>query len=156
MPSSRLIAELLAYPYLTMSNSPTQRSAARRGASSPRVGVERGGEPRRRRQRDELRLDIRLRGRNGGAYHCPVVTHEKLERLPERAVRPADGHSLAIAQRGEIGGLDRRALRFPFPHRLDDLMQPCPTLRRDARAALIDITATAPRAPAGFVVAGAP
>src|SRR6516225_1490146 len=121
------------YSYLTMSNSPIQRSAARRGASSPRVGVERGGEPRRRGQRDELRVDIRLRGRNGGAYHCAVVAHEKFERLPERAVRPADGHSLAIAQRGEIGGLDRGALGFPFPHRLDDLMQPCPTLRLGAR-----------------------
>src|SRR6516162_8249354 len=115
-----------------------RNAAPRRGASSPRIGVERGEEPRRRGQLDELRLDIRLRGRHVGTYHCAVVAHEKLERLPERAVRPADGHSLAIAQRGEIGGLDRRALRFPFPHRLDDLMQPGPTLRRDARAALID------------------
>src|SRR5262249_51750313 len=139
-----------------MSNSPTQRSAAPRGGSSPLVGVERGGEPRRRGQLDELRVDIRLRGRNDGAYPCAVVAHEKLEWLPERAVRPSDGHSVAIAQRGEIGGLDRRALRLPFPHRLDDLMQPCPTLRRDARAALIDLAAAALPAPAGFVVARAP
>src|SRR6266851_10153563 len=143
-------------PYLTMSNSPTQRSAARRGASSHGIGVQRSGEPRRRGQLDELRVDIRLRRRDVGPYDCAVVTHEELERLPERAVRPTDGHSVAIAQRGEIGGLDRRALRLPLPHRLDDLMQPCPTLRRDARAALIDLAAAALRAPAGFVVARAP
>src|SRR5262245_59614154 len=141
---------------LTMSNSPTQRGTARRGGSSPRVGVQRGGEPRRRGQLDELRVDIRLRGRDVGAYDCAVVAHEKLDRLPERAVRPADGQSVAIAQRGEIGGLDRRALRLPLPHRLDDLLQPCPTLRRDARAALIDLAAAALPAPAGFVVARAP
>jgi hypothetical protein len=41
-------------------------------------------------------------------------------------------------------------------HRLYDLMQPCPTLRRDARAALIDLAAAALPAPAGFVVARAP
>src|SRR5262249_30551031 len=115
---------VLSYSYLTMSNSPTQRSAARRGASSLRVGVERGGEPRRRGQLEELRLDIRLRGR--------------------------------IAQRGAISGLDRRALRFPLPHRLDDLMQPCPTLRRDACAALIDLAAATLPAMAGFVAARAP
>src|SRR5262249_26971170 len=124
--------------------------------SSPRVGVERSGEPRRRGQRDELRVDIRLRGRNDGAYHCAVVAHEKFERLPERAVRPADGHSLAIAQRGEIGGLDRRALRFPFPQRLYALMRPGPPVRRAPRAALIALTAAASPAPAGFVVARAP
>src|SRR5262249_136127 len=144
------------YPYLTMSNSPTQRSAARCGASGPRVGVERGREPRRRGQLDELRLDIRLRGRHVGAYPCAVVANEKLDRVPERAVRPSEDESVAIAQRGEIGGLDRRALRFPFPHRLDDLMQPRPTLRRDARAALIDLAAAASPAPAGFVAARAP
>src|SRR5215469_244256 len=144
------------YPYLTMSNSPIQRSAARCGASGPRVGVERGGEPRRRGQLDELRLDIRLRGHHVGAYPCAVVANEKLDRVPERAVRPSEDESVAIAQRGEIGGLDRHALRFPFPHRLDDLMQPPPTLRRDARAALIDLAAATSPAPAGFVVARAP
>src|SRR5262249_59756497 len=87
-------------PYLTMSNSPTQRNAARRGASSPRIGVQRGGEPRRRGQRDELRVDIRLRGRNVGAYPCAVGAHEQLQRLPKRAVLPAHGQSVAIAQRG--------------------------------------------------------
>src|SRR5262245_29095027 len=133
-----------------------RNAAPRRGALSPRVGVERGGEPRRRGQLDELRLDIRLRGRHVGAYHCAVVAHEKFERLPERAVWPADGHSLAIAQRGKIGGLDRRALRLSLAHRLDDLMQPCPTLRRDARAALIGLAAAALAAPAGFVAARAP
>ena len=102
------------YPYLTMSNSPTQRSAARCGASGPRVGVERGGEPRRRGQLDELRLDIRLRGHHIGA--CPAAVSElhPLDRRPKRAVRPSEGHSLPIAQRGEIGGLDRRALRLPL------------------------------------------
>src|SRR5438876_10636963 len=138
-----------------MSNSPTQRSAARRRASSLRVGVQRGGEPRRRGQLNELRVDIRLRRRYVGAYDCAVVAPEKFERLPD-ATFPGDSHSLAIAQRGEIRSLDRRALRFPLPHRLDDLMQPCPTLRRDARAALIDLAAAALRAPAGFVVARAP
>src|SRR5262249_45447639 len=133
-----------------------RNAAPRCGALGPRVGVERGGEPRRRGQLEELRLDIRLRGRNDGAYRCAVVTHEKLERLPEREVRPADGKSLAIAQRGEIGGLDRRALRLSLPHRLDDLKQPCPTLRREARAALIDLAAAAPPAEADFVAARAP
>src|SRR5262245_45635373 len=132
------------------------RSAARRGASSRRIGVERGGEPRRRGQLDELRLDIRLRGRNVGAYPCPVVANEKLDGLPERAVRPFEDESVAIAQRGEIGSLDCRALRLPFPHRLDDVMQPGPTLRRDARAALIDLAAAVPPAPTGFVAARAP
>src|SRR5258707_2785692 len=139
-----------------MSNSPTQRSAARRGASSHGIGAQRGGEPRRRGQLDELRVDIRLRGRNIGAYPCAVVAHEKLERLPGPAVLPSEDESVAIAQRGEIGGLDRRALRLALPHRLDDLMQPCPTLRRDARAALIGLAAATLRAPAGFVVARAP
>src|SRR5262249_20088461 len=139
-----------------MSNSPTQRSAAPRGGSSPLVGVERGGEPRRRGQLEELRVDIRLRGRNDGAYPCTVVAHEKLERLPERAVRPSDGESLAIAQRGEVGGLDRRALRLPLLHRLDDLMQPCPTLRGDAHAALIGLAAAALAAQAGLVATRAP
>src|SRR5215813_7768232 len=133
-----------------------RNAAPRRGASSPRVGVERGGEPRRRGQLDELRVDIRLRGRNVGAYPCAVVANEKLERLPERAVRPAEDESVAIAQRGEIGGLDRLALRFPFLHRHDDLMQPGPTLRRDARAALIGLAAAALAAQAGFVAARAP
>src|SRR5262245_53063607 len=131
-------------------------AAPRRGASSPCIGVERAGEPRRRGQLEELRVDIRLRGRNDGAYPCTVVAHEKLERLPERAVRPSDGESLAIAQRGEVGGLDRRALRLPLLHRLDDVMQPCPTLRRDARAALIGLAAAALAAQAGFVAARAP
>jgi len=131
-------------------------AAPRRGASSPRASVQRGGEPRRRGQLDELRLDIRLRGRNVGAYPCAVVANEELDRVPERAVRPSEDESVAIAQRGEIGGLDRHALRFPFPHRLDDLMQPPPTLRRDARAALIDLAAATSPAPAGFVVARAP
>src|ERR1700730_2452283 len=101
-----------------MSNSPTQRSAARRGASSHGIAVQRGEEARRRGQLDELRVDIRLRGRNVGAYDCAVVAHEKFERLPD-ATFPGDSHSLAIAQRGEIGGLDRRALRLSLPHRLD-------------------------------------
>src|SRR5215471_16347724 len=101
------------YPYLTMSNSPTQRSAARCGASGPRVGVERGGEPRRRGQLDELRLDIRLRGRHVGAYHCAVVAHEKLERLPERAVRPADGHSLAITSAAKLAASTAALCDFP-------------------------------------------
>src|SRR5262249_58754696 len=112
------------------------RNAAPRGGSSPRVGVERGGEPTRRDQRDELRVDIRLRGRNVGAYPCAVVENEKLDRVPERAVRPSEDESVAIAQRGEIGGVDRRALRLPLPHRLDDLMQPCPTLPPAPRAPL--------------------
>src|SRR5258708_15193696 len=142
-------------PYLTMSNSPTQRSAARRGASSHGIGVQRNGEPRRCGQLNELRVDIRLRGRDVGAYDCAVVAPEKLERLPD-ATFPGDSRSLAIAQRGEIGGLDRPALRFPLPHRLDGLMQPCPTLRRDARTALLDLAAAPLRAPAGFVVARAP
>src|SRR5262245_3701346 len=77
-------------------------------------------------------------------------------RCAARAVRPADGHSLAITQRGTIGGLARPALRFSFPQGLDDLMQPCPPLRRDACAALIDLAAAAPPAPAGFVAARAP
>src|SRR5262245_7635644 len=130
--------------------------APRRGGSSSRVDVKRGGKPSGGGQLDELRVDIRLRGRNVGAYPCAVVANEKLDRVPEWAVRPADGQSVAIAQRGEIGGVDRRALRLPLPHCLDDLMQPCPTLRRDARAALIDLAAAAPPAPAGFVVARAP
>src|SRR5262249_24214426 len=133
---------VLAHSYLTMIYA-----TRRRGASGPRVGVERGGEPRRRGQLDELRLDIRLRGRHVGAYDCAVVAHEKLERFPERAVRPSDGESVAIAQRGEIGGLDRLVLRFPFLQRLDDLVQPPPPLRRDARAALIDLAAAASPAP---------
>src|SRR5215831_19307394 len=133
-----------------------RNAAPRRGASSPRVGVERGGEPRRRGQRDELRVDIRLRGHHMGARPAAVLKLHELDRLPKRAVRPFEGRSLPIAERGEVGGLDRRALRFPFPHRLEDLMQPCPTLRRDARATLIDLAAAAPTAPAGFVVARAP
>src|SRR5262249_35644537 len=133
-----------------------RNAAPRRGGSSSRVGVERGGEPSRRGQLDELRVDIRLRGRNVGAYPCAVVANEKLDRVPERAVRPSEDESVAIAQRGEIGGLDRRARRLPLPHRLDDLMQPGPTLRRDARAALINLAAAVPPAPAGFVVARAP
>src|SRR5262249_15464174 len=130
-------------------------AAPRCGVSTHRIDVQRGGEPRRRGQLNELRVDIRLGGRNVGAYDGAVIAHEKFERLPD-ATFPGDSHSLAIAQRGEIGGLDRRALRLPLPHGPDDLMQPCPTLRRDARAALIDLAAAALRAPAGFVVARAP
>src|SRR5258708_36818299 len=132
-----------------MSNSPTQHDAAARGASSHGIGAQRGGEPRRRGQLNELRVDIRLRRRNVGAYDCAVVTPEELERLPD-ATFPGDSHSLAIAQRAEIGALDPRALRLALPHPLDDLMQPSPTPRRDARAALTGLPAAAPRAPAGF------
>src|SRR5260370_24299389 len=68
----------------------------------------------------------------------------------------ANGHFLAIAERGEVGGRARRVLRRSTPHSVKHLPQPCPTLRRCPRAASIHIAAAALAAPAASLVARLP
>ena len=80
---------------------------------------------------------------------------KELDRLPARNV-PAHGPARPIAEPGAVGGLDRGVLRGAREHFLHDVPQPGPTLRRDARAALIGIAAADALALAICVAAPAP
>jgi hypothetical protein len=55
-----------------------------------------------------------------------------------------------------VRGFDRVLLRLSLAHRLDDVIEPCPSLLGDARAALIGVAAATLAAPAGLVFAQAP
>jgi hypothetical protein len=155
-PSRRSLRSLLR----TRAGSRTTRlPRIRRPALSRRLwrslGVNRHAQPRRGGQLEELRIKRRTRGHLIDARPAAVVHLHELDRIPTRDARPAEDPALAIAERGEVCDLDSGFLRFSREHYPHDVPQPCPTLRRRARAALIGVAGAPPRPLAGFITAKA-
>src|SRR4029453_20063 len=117
---------------------------------------QRVAQPRRGGQLSKLRIDVRSGGCLIGVFPAAVGELHELDVVPVRDVGPADHASLAISENGLVRRLNGRLLRLSLAHRLDDVIEPRPSLRGDARAALIRVAAAALPAPAGFVVAQAP
>jgi hypothetical protein len=74
-------------------------------------------------------------------FPAAVSELHELDVVPVRDVGPADDASLAISENRLVRRLNGRLLRLSLAHRLDEVMEPFPSLRGDARAALIGIAA---------------
>src|SRR6266511_4381779 len=115
----------------------------RAGTLNLRICAHRAAQPRRGGQFSESRIDVRSGGCLIGVFPAAVGELHELDVVPVRDVGPAHDASLAISENRLVRRLNGRLLRLSLAHRLDDVMEPSPSLRRDARAALIGVAAAA-------------